>query len=57
VVLVLALIVDLLVGPTQSSFVFPLMAIVPWIVRSRVRRAPEPTRLRIPHPTTGATAS
>jgi uncharacterized membrane protein len=56
-VLVLVLIIDVLVGPTQSSFVFPLMAVVQLIIRRVVRRPPPSTRLRIPLPTTGATTS
>jgi uncharacterized membrane protein len=56
-VLLLVLVIDVLVGPTQSSFIFPLMAVVQWVVRRVVRRAPTSTRLRIPVPTTGATTS
>ncbi len=52
-VLFLVLIIDLFVGPTQSSVFFPLMAVVQWIVRLRVRHAPQAARLRIPTPQTG----
>jgi len=56
-VLILVLTIDLLVGPTQSSLFFPLMAVVQWVVRARFKIAPPSTRLRIPIPTTGATTS